>query len=226
MTEDALRVRQFWFGPLTAKSRPGTKGARGSPASPTRAAELERRMELWFGGGATPALRARQDALIKEQFAELLARAARGELTSWADSPRRRLSLIILLDQFPRNMFRGQARAFAYDEQALGLALSGMQSAADGALETLERMFFYMPLQHSEQLEVQDESVAAYRRLLSEAPEDLRGVCQAALDSAQEHRDLIRRFGRYPSRNRALGRLSTPQERAYLENGGASFGGH
>ena len=225
MTEEALRVRQFWFGPLTTQSRAGAKGARGNLTGSARAAELERRMELWFGGGATAALRARQDADITEQFSELVQRAGRGALASWADSPRRRLSLIILLDQFPRSMFRGQAHAFAYDEQALGLALSGLQSAADGALDTLERMFFYMPLQHSEQLEVQDESVAAYRRLLSEAPEDLRGVCQEALDAAEEHRDIIRRFGRFPSRNRAMGRASTPEERAYLEGGGESFGG-
>jgi uncharacterized protein (DUF924 family) len=224
MTDEALRVREFWFGPLTAKSRPGIRAARGPLTNPARAAELERRMELWFGGHATRERRVQQDADIREQFSKLVERAANGALAGWADSPRRRLSLIILLDQFPRNMFRGQARAFAYDQQALGLALSGMQSAADGALEALERMFFYMPLQHSEQLEVQDESVTAYRRLLTEAPEDLRDVCRNALDSAQEHLDIIRRFGRFPSRNRILGRVSTPEERAYLQGGGESFG--
>jgi uncharacterized protein (DUF924 family) len=218
--DEALRVREFWFGPLV-KSQPGTRSARSSTP---RAAELNRRMELWYGGDASPQLRAKQDADIAAQFAELVERAAKGALASWADGPRRRLSLIILLDQFPRNIFRGQARAFAHDEQALGLALSGMQSAADGALDTLERMFFYMPLQHAESLEVQDESVAAYRRLLTEAPEDLRGVCQSALDSAEAHRDVIRRFGRFPGRNGPLGRASTPEERAYLESGGPRFG--
>ena len=223
MTDEALRVRQFWFGSLTTKSRAGTQGARSS-ANPSRAAELERCMELWFGAQAPAERRAEQDALIAAQFAKLVERAASGALASWADSPRRRLSLIILLDQFPRSMFRGRSRAFAYDEQALGLALSGVQSAADGALETLERLFFYMPLQHSEQPEVQDESVVAYRRLLTEAPEDLREICQEAVDSAEEHRDVIRRFGRFPSRNRALGRISTRAERAYLEGGGQTFG--
>lgn len=217
--DEALRVREFWFGSLV-KPQPGTRSARNA----ARAAELERRMQLWFGSDANPQLRAQQDALITTEFSELAARAMSGALASWADSPRRRLSLIILLDQFPRQIFRGQARAFAGDEQALGLALSGMQSAADGALETLERMFFYMPLQHSESLEVQDESVAAYRRLLSEAPEDLRQVCQGSVEAAEDHRDVIRRFGRFPSRNVALGRATTPEERGYLESGGATFG--
>jgi uncharacterized protein (DUF924 family) len=99
-----------------------------------------------------------------------------------------------------------------------------MQSGADGALSALERMFFYMPLQHSESLEVQEESVAAYRRLVMEAADELRGVCQGALESAQAHRDVIRRFGRFPSRNGALGRETTPDERAYLEGGGERFG--
>jgi uncharacterized protein (DUF924 family) len=223
MADEALRVREFWFGSLTRKSRAGTQVARSPAANPARAAELERRMEMWFGTHAAAERRAEQDALITAQFGKLVERAASGALASWADSPRRRLSLVILLDQFPRNMFRGRARAFAYDEQALGLTLSGMQSAADGALETLERLFFYMPLQHSEQLEVQDESVVAYRRLLAEAPDDLRDVCRGAVDSAEEHRDIIRRFGRFPSRNRALGRISTPEERAYLE-GGRTYG--
>jgi uncharacterized protein (DUF924 family) len=215
--DDALRVRDFWFGALV---QPKARSAR----TPSRAAELSRRTALWFGGDDAPELRARQDAEIAAQFSELVERAASGALASWADSPRRRLSLIILLDQFPRNIFRGKSRAFAHDEQALALALSGMQSAADGALDPLERIFFYMPLQHSESQEVQEESITAYRRLATEAPEDLRGLCQDALDAAAAHRDIIRRFGRFPSRNRALGRLSTPEEQAYLQSGGPRFG--
>ena len=205
--DDALRVREFWFGP----------GTKPPPA------ELSLRMELWFGS-ETPELQAKQDAVIAAQFSDLVERAAKGSLASWADSPRRRLSLIILLDQFPRNLFRGQARAFAHDQQALGLALSGMQSGADAALSALERMFFYMPLQHSESLEVQEESVVAYRRLLDEAPEEVNGVCQGALESAQAHREIIRLFGRFPSRNGALERDTTAEERAYLEGGGPTFG--
>ncbi|MBV8343008.1 MAG: DUF924 domain-containing protein [Gammaproteobacteria bacterium] len=204
--DEARGIRTFWFGAL-----------------PLSAAGLEQRMRFWFGGGTAPA-RARRDEQIRQRFAPLLERAAAGELEAWADGPRRRLSLIVLLDQFPRNMFRGTARAFAYDAQALGLTLSGMQSGADAALDPVERIFFYMPLQHAELRDVQDESVAAYRRLLGEAPEELHGHFAAALRSAENHRALIERFGRFPHRNALLGRMSTEAEADWLRSGGASFG--
>jgi uncharacterized protein (DUF924 family) len=143
-------------------------------------------------------------------------RAALGELASWADSPRRCLSLILLLDQFPRNIHRGTARAFASDDQALAVTLSGMESAADAALDIVERLFFYMPLQHSEVREIQDESVAGYRRLVAEAPQELRSAFQDVLKYAEQHRSIIERFGRFPHRNRVLQRVSTPEEVAWL----------
>lgn len=195
-------MREFWFG-------------EGPPA----AAALAGREELWFGAEGR-----RHDEDIRARFGGLYERAAAGELASWADGPRRRLSLILLLDQFPRNMFRGSARAFATDGQALALTLSGMQSAADGALDAVERLFFYMPLQHAESREAQDESLAAYRRLLTEAASHLKELCAQALRSAEEHRGIIERFGRFPHRNAALGRVSTPQEEKWLEDKGKSFG--
>jgi uncharacterized protein (DUF924 family) len=164
------------------------------------------------------------DAMIRARFLQLTERAGRGELASWADSPRRRLSLIILLDQFPRHLFRGTARAFEYDGQALELALSGMQSAADAALEAIERIFFYMPLAHSEALEVQEESVAAYRRLLAEAPPEMHAPCVSSLTAAEEHRAIIERFGRFPHRNAVLGRANTAEELAFLQSTGKRFG--
>jgi len=121
-------------------------------------------------------------------------------------------------------MFRGSARAFTYDAQALGLTASGMQSAADAALNVVERLFFYMPLQHAENSEAQEESVAAYRRLLSEVPHELAGIFEGALRSAENHRQLIARFGRFPHRNAALGRANTPEEAQWLKHGGESFG--
>jgi uncharacterized protein (DUF924 family) len=161
---------------------------------------------------------------MRAEFVSRVEAALAGELASWADGPRRRLSLIILLDQFPRNIYRGSARAFEGDEQALGLALSGMQSGADAALDPVERIFFYMPLQHAETREVQDESVAAYRRLLTEAPQALRAFFEGALRSAENHRALIEQFGRFPHRNESLGRTSTPQEFEWLRQGGSTFG--
>jgi uncharacterized protein (DUF924 family) len=204
--DEARSVRDFWFGPL-----------------PPSADALNRRMRFWFGGESS-ALHQRRDEQIRRRFAGLLQRAAAGELAGWADGPRRRLSLILLLDQFPRHIHRGTARAFEYDAQALGLTLSGMQSAADAALDVVERVFFYMPLQHAELRDVQDESIAAYRRLLSEAPPPLRPTFEAALRSAQNHRAIIESFGRFPHRNRVLGRASTPAEEDWLRNGGESFG--
>ena len=200
--DEARAVRQYWFGAerLTAEA-------------------LGRRMDFWFGAGSAQA-----DEEIRARFGELLERAAAGELAGWADGPRRRLSLIIVLDQFPRNMFRGTARAFDYDEQALALALTGMQSGADGALDFAERLFFYMPLEHAESLEAQDESVAAFRRLLAEVPPELHATFADYLRHAGEHRSIIERFGRFSHRNALLGRTSTREETEWLQEGGTSFG--
>jgi uncharacterized protein (DUF924 family) len=203
--DEALSVREFWFGHerVTAET-------------------LRGRMRMWFAEDG-PQERARRDAEITTRFATLFERAASGALDAWADGPRRRLSLIILLDQFPRHLFRGSARAFACDDKALGLTLSGMQSAADAALDAPERMFFYMPLEHAERMDIQEESVVAYRRLLLEAPQALREHFESALHFAQLHRDIIAQFGRFPHRNRALGRPNTPAEEAWLRADGETF---
>ena len=203
--DEARSIREFWFGRL-----------------PLSADGLNRRIRFWFGGDATELGRLR-DEHMRVRFGELLEQAVSGGLANWADGPRRRLSLILLLDQFPRNMFRGSPRAFAHDAQALALTLSGMQSAADAALHTIERMFFYMPLQHAESREVQDESVAAYRRLRTEAPQQLFGPFAGAARSANNHRAIIERFGRFPHRNQLLGRESTPAEEEWLRKAGTSF---
>jgi len=205
--DEARQVRDFWFGrqPFTAET-------------------VNRRMQLWFGLGASDKLLQQRDEFIRTKFGTLVDRAARGELDAWADSPRRLLSLILLLDQFPRNIYRGTARAFAQDQQALALTLGGMQSGADAALDVVQRIFFYMPLQHAESAEAQDESVAAYRRLLAESPQELRNVFESCVKYADLHRDVIRRFGRFPHRNRVLGRPSTAEEEAYLNSGGERFG--
>jgi uncharacterized protein (DUF924 family) len=201
--DEARQVRDFWFGRL-----------------PMTAQALNQRMKLWFAADEREEVRQDRDETIRFRFGELVERAIKGQLVSWADSPRRCLSLIILLDQFPRNIFRGTARAFTYDEQALGLTVAAMQSAADGALDVVERIFFYMPLQHCEVREVQDESVAAYRRLLMEAPQELRGAFEDSLKAAEEHRSIIERFGRFPHRNKVLGRVNSPTEDEWLRNGG------
>ena len=202
--DEALEVRRFWFGRL-----------------PLKPEGVKERLALWFGDAGEEQ---RADEFIRSRFGTLVARAAAGELASWADSPRRRLSLILLLDQFPRHVYRGTGRAFATDREALALTVSGMQSAADAALTPVERIFFYMPLQHAEVSDAQEESVAAYRRLLNEAPQDLRPMFASALEAAETHRSILARFGRFPHRNRVLGRASTAEEAQYLRHGGDTFG--
>jgi uncharacterized protein (DUF924 family) len=201
--DEARQVRDFWFGKL-----------------PMTAQTLDQRRKFWFPADESPDVRRNRDKSVRARFGGLVERALRGDLASWADSPRRCLSLLILLDQFPRNIYRGTVRAFAGDDRAVAIALSGMESAADGALDVVERIFFYMPLQHCEAREVQEESVASYRRLLMEAPQELRGTFEESLKAAENHRSIIERFGRFPHRNRTLERVSTREEEVWLSTGG------
>jgi uncharacterized protein (DUF924 family) len=196
----------FWFGPR-----------------PYAAARVLQHARLWFGEPDSPEITPQTDELIRDRFAELTAAAERGELSAWESSPRRRLALILLLDQFSRNIYRGSVRAYTQDLQALSLTVSGMQHGADATLDPVERLFFYMPLMHAESLEVQEESVAAFRRLLEEAPADLHRTFDSNLQAAVQHRHIIQRFGRFPQRNRVLGRDSTPEELAWLTDEGRQF---
>jgi uncharacterized protein (DUF924 family) len=197
----------FWFGP-----RPYT------------AARVLQHSRIWFGEPDAPELTPQTDELIRERYGELALAAEQGRLAAWESSPRRRLALILLLDQFSRSIYRGSAHAFEQDLQALSLTVSGMQIGADATLDPVERLFFYMPLLHAESLDVQEESAAAFRRLLEESPADLRRTFQQSLDSAIQHRDIIEKFGRFPHRNLVLGRDSTPEELEWLEFDGAKFG--
>lgn len=217
MADRASELREAWFGAL-----------------PLTAPRLEERMRFWFGDERPRdeqprderprAERRQRDEALRARFEPLVVDAAQGRLASWAGGPRRRLSLILLLDQLPRNLYRGTPRAFATDGEALALSLSGIQSGADAALDVAERLFFYMPLQHAESVEAQEESVAAYRRLHSEAPDALQPAFARTLEYAEAHREVIRRFGRFPHRNRILGRTSTEEELAYLAEVGSDFG--
>jgi len=204
--QNASQVLEFWFG-------------RG----PWDAAHLTERSSFWFGGDDPKAVAAR-DAQIREKLEPLLELAARGEFASWAASPRRRLALIILFDQVPRNAYRGTAAAFAFDREALALTVEGMQLAADAALDPLERLFFYLPLEHAESLEAQETAVAALDRLAGDAPEHLREFCVYCAGFARQHRDIIAKFGRFPHRNAVLGRESTAAEIEWLDSEGERFG--
>ena len=151
------------------------------------------------------------DGRIRERYLDLWEAARRGAYRTWICKAESCLALVIVLDQFPRNMFRGDARSFATDPRALAVAKSAIQRGHDKRIDLPERQFFYMPLQHSEVLANQDRGVRQF--LLNFGPGEL-------LDHARAHRVIIRRFGRFPFRNAALGRISTPAEEAFLAAGG------
>jgi uncharacterized protein (DUF924 family) len=203
MASDGLpdKIRTYWFGDTLA-----------DPAA------IEARKAFWFE--RDPArdrdMAARWTTAVEDAFAGRLDRMGRR-------APGR-LALILLLDQFPRNIFRREARCFARDGRARYLMRDGMSRLMDLELSPIERAFFYMPLQHSECLEDQESSVARYEQLLSEVDTALRPRFEGFLQFAIQHRDIVARFGRFPHRNAILGRLDTPEEADYLETGGATFG--
>lgn len=164
--------------------------------------------ERWFGGGED------FDAEVRSRFAKLHHAAARGELDDWTATAEGALALLLLLDQFPRNLFRNSAHAYATDPLARRIARAAIARGFHREVEPALRPFFALPFEHSEALDDQDTAV-----LLSEALDGDDGGLDA-LGWATKHRDVIRRFGRFPHRNRALGRESTPEEQAYLDGGG------
>ncbi len=187
-------------------------------------AALERQAKWWFGMERSDAEIRAQDEIIRDRFAAIVEQASRGELNEWAVTARGRLALIILLDQFRRSIYRGSAQAFTGDAAALEFTSQGMAIGADRSLTALERVFFYMPLQHAESRAVQEKSVAAFSSLSSQAGGIEKPLLDSCLQYAQVHRDIVRRFGRFPHRNPILGRASTPEERAYLAAEAPDFG--
>lgn len=194
-------VLSFWFGL--------------SRNDPARAEEM---LPRWFS--AEPVL----DAEIRAQFRPLYDQAIAGDLAEWEQTARGVLALILLLDQFPRNMFRGKPQAFAGDAMSQRLCLDGIEQGLDEQLSPVERGFFYMPLQHAEIEHVQDVSVQQYERLLRESEPEWKPLIRGMLKYAHEHRDIIRRFGRFPHRNGVLGRQSTAEENDFIRDGGPDYG--
>jgi uncharacterized protein (DUF924 family) len=178
-------------------------------------------LSFWFG---TPDCEARWfkadpefDRALGERFGPLVPRAAAGELDPWAAAPEGALALLLLLDQLPRNLYRGSARAFASDLQARAVARAAIEAGFDRAVPPLKRQFFYLPFEHSEALADQEEAVRLFAAL---PPGAFRDDC---LDWARRHRGVIARFGRFPHRNAALGRASSAAEQAFLESADAPF---
>jgi uncharacterized protein (DUF924 family) len=163
------------------------------------------------------------DQEIAGRFAALRAQAVRGRLGAWEETPGGRLALILLVDQFSRHIFRGLPEAFAHDGLARSWCRAGIDAGQDRHLSFARRTFFYMPLEHSESLADQERCVALFDELLATATPGQRPRVAEALDFARRHRDIIRRFGRFPHRNAILGRRSTPEEAAFLLAPGSGF---
>ena len=168
---------------------------------------------LWWGGSKG------LDTTVKEKFGAQVDEALAGGLKEWEAQPLSRLALVVLLDQFTRHVFRGSPQAFAGDGRTQQLVTDGLAKGWDQQLPLVARVFFYMPLMHAESLALQDECVSRFTQLLADAPAGRKKTLQGNLDSAVQHRSIIARFGRFPHRNTALGRTSTPDEAAFLKTG-------
>ena len=174
------------------------------------APQIDQRMDTWFGEDAV------FDAMVQNEFADDVEQASDGKLDHWAHKPEGRLALILLLDQFRRNIHRGTAAAFARDKQALKLCVEGAMQKKDRGLTPIQRVFFYMPLQHAESLKVQEKGVQLFNKLAEAVSPTYRETFATIAQFAELHRDIIARFGRFPHRNKALGRNNTPEEDEYL----------
>lgn len=173
--------------------------------------------KLWFGGGDDI------DKEIRNRFEEQVIAATKNELDGWKETPRGRLALIILIDQFTRNIYRGTPEAFAYDSIAQELTLEGLCKEHDLALLPIERVFFYLPLEHSENIEIQEMSVQKFHAILPAVPSEQSSHFISFEDYARRHYEIIKKFGRFPHRNKILSRESTPEEIEFLRGPNSSF---
>ncbi len=195
-------ILDYWFG----------------DAANTKVDDLKDYFQRWFQADKE------LDKEIKSQFGKVVKQASADELSRWENTTKGSLALIILLDQFTRNVYRGTDKAFAYDAKALRLCKKLIESGADKNMSWPQRGFTYMPLQHTEDITVQQQGIEAYLKLLEDTPDDLKKVVTGFLLSAREHKSIIDKFGRFPHRNKILGRESTDEELIYLATGAKSFG--
>lgn len=196
------RILDFWFGDLKDGGVPPREISR-----------------IWWAKDLTV------DEYIRKNFEADLIKAGEGKLRGWEWTPVGTLAMIILLDQFSRNIYRDKPEAFSRDSRALDIASRGIQNGFDKVLHPVMRIFFYMPFMHSENIEIQKRSLGLYRGLEKEfrSPPDLAEMLSSCLDYAEKHYAIIERFGRYPHRNLILGRESTPEEEEFLKQPGSSF---
>jgi uncharacterized protein (DUF924 family) len=193
---DAEELLSFWFGP---------------PGGPVGAAKRWSEKDPQF------------DAFLRDRCLDLHREIVAGDHEDWRQIPRPCLAYVVVLDQLSRNMFREHREAFAYDIRTQAAVLEGMRAGFDRTLEPHEQLFFYMPLVHAEDRQLQDQAVLAFATLAESTPEESRAPIANQLLWAVKHRNVILRFGRFPHRNAILGRESTPDEVAFLKEPGSSF---
>ena len=200
---DPEAVLAFWFGDdVVALETPEALGPR---------------VAVWFA--PDPAF----DARIRDRFADLPGRAWAGEFDAWRDDARATLALVLILDQFPRNLYRGQAESFAFDPLAYEVAVGAIARGFDAQVSPIEAMFLYLPLEHAEDADAQNRCVTLIDGLIGRCTAALQPQFESFRSYAVRHRDVIERFGRFPHRNALLGRAATTEEVAYLEAGGETF---
>lgn len=201
MDKQAKMILDFWF-----------EGALDIPL------QTEVLTQRWFG--APP----ETDQEITNRFSEILTAIAQKEHEEWLQHPKSALAYIIVLDQFSRTIHRGSGQAFAYDAQALAAADQLLRHNGHLALAPIQRVFVYLPFEHSEDLADQQRAVALFKTLVAAAPHQQHKLFEGFYEYAQAHAAVIERFGRFPHRNKRLHRETTPEEAAFLQEPGSSFG--
>jgi len=209
-SDDISRILRFWFGRIPGSSF----GLRDALVLPPR-------LPYWGGHWAERVLDV--DGTIRREFGELIHRGGRGELDAWCESAQGRLALVLLLDQMPRNAFRDTPESFAYDDRVKPLVEQAIELGQDQEFHPLARGFFYLPLMHHEDLATVDRCLGLYLSAFSQASNVERVVLSVDMLSGVRHREILRRFGRYPHRNEILGRTSTPEELRFLQGAFTHF---
>lgn len=198
----AESILKFWFGPLDAYGMP----------------EKKEKVQTWWK--KDPEF----DQSIQKHYGSLMDMAPMGAYDRWANTPQGRVALILVLDQFPRNLYRGKARAFYTDEKAQVQTREAIIKGEHLTLPLSYAYFVLMPLMHAENLELQELGMKSFQQLVDKAESDnAKTTMKSALNFMRQHRDIIAEFGRFPHRNEALGREATKEEIAFLKNGGATF---
>ncbi len=198
--ETPQTIHEFWFG-----TDPDDQSVAAGKSS------------LWWSKNSEV------DTEIARRFADLIDLAAAGGLSDWEASPQGLLALILLTDQFPRNAYRQTARSFVYDAHARRWCHQAIRRGIPAQLRPVERVFLLLPLEHAENLEDQERCVTEMRAMAAAVPANFAATASGYVDYAIRHRDIIARFGRFPHRNAILGRRSTPEEIAFLQEPGSSF---